>query len=266
MDLELKGKTALVTGSTRGIGKAISIVLANEGANLAIVGRSKDRLDKSAKDIFIKTRSKAFQVVADTGEDESVENMIDLVSRHFGTIDILVNCAATPLGQVPLVTGEHFNNQLFLDDINVKVMGYIRCIKAVVPIMKKNNSGRIINIAGLASRNVGSIVGSIRNSALVSITKNLSYELGAYGISVCGVHPGYTKTESTEDKILKRSKNEGVSKDQIVSEMRSMNPLDKIIEASEVANVVAFLCSSKAIAINGDFISSAGGEGKSIYY
>ena len=256
MDLELKGKTALVTGSTRGIGKAISIVLANEGANLAIVGRSKDRLD----------RSKAFQVVADTGEDESVENMIDLVSRHFGTIDILVNCAATPLGQVPLVTGEHFNNQLFLDDINVKVMGYIRCIKAVVPIMKKNNSGRIINIAGLASRNVGSIVGSIRNSALVSITKNLSYELGAYGISVCGVHPGYTKTESTEDKILKRSKNEGVSKDQIVSEMRSMNPLDKIIEASEVANVVAFLCSSKAIAINGDFISSAGGEGKSIYY
>ena len=266
MDLELKGKTALVTGSTRGIGKAISIVLANEGANLAIVGRSRDRLDKSAKDIFTKTGSKVFQVVADTGEDESVENMIDLVSRHFGTIDILVNCAATPLGQVPLVTGEHFNNQLFLDDINVKVMGYIRCIKAVVPIMKKNNSGRIINIAGLASRNVGSIVGSIRNSALVSITKNLSYELGAYGISVCGVHPGYTKTESTEDKILKRSKNEGVSKDQIVSEMRSMNPLDKIIEASEVANVVAFLCSSKAIAINGDFISSAGGEGKSIYY
>ena len=266
MDLELKGKTALVTGSTRGIGKAISMVLSNEGANLAIVGRSRDRLDKSAKDIFTKTGSKAFQVVADTGEDESVENMIDSVSRHFGTIDILVNCAATPLGQVPLVTGEHFNNQLFLDDINVKVMGYIRCIKAVVPIMKKNNGGRIINIAGLAARNVGSMVGSIRNSALVSITKNLSYELGAYGISVCGVHPGYTKTESTEEKILKRSKNEGVSKDQIVSEMRSVNPLDKIIEASEVANVVAFLCSSKAIAINGDFISSGGGEGKSIYY
>ena len=266
MDLELKGKTALVTGSTRGIGKAISMVLSNEGANLAIVGRSRDRLNRSAKDIFAKTGTKVFKVVADTGEDESVENMIDSVATNFGKIDILVNCAATPLSQVPVVTGEHFNNQLFLDDINVKVMGYIRCIKSIVPVMKKNNGGRIINIAGLASRNVGSMVGSIRNSALVSITKNLSYELGSYGISVCGVHPGYTRTESTEEKILNRSKNEGVSKDQIVSEMRSTNPLGKIIDAYEVANVVAFLCSSKAIAINGDFISAGGGEGKSIYY
>ena len=266
MDLEITGKIALVTGSTRGIGKAIAMVLSNEGANLAIVGRSKERLDSSAKDIFTKTGSKVFKVVADTGENESVYNMVDLVLGHFGTIDILVNCAATPLGQVPLVTGENFNNQLFLDDINVKVMGYIRCIKAVVPIMKKSDGGRIINIAGLAARNVGSMVGSIRNSALVSVTKNLAYELGGYGISVCGVHPGYTRTESTEATILKRSKSEGISKDEIVSEIRNANPLGKIIEASEVADVVAFLCSPKAIAINGDFISAGGGEGKSIYY
>ena len=117
MDLELKGKTALVTGSTRGIGKAISMVLSNEGANLAIVGRSRDRLNRSAKDIFAKTGTKVFKVVADTGEDESVENMIDSVATNFGKIDILVNCAATPLSQVPVVTGEHFNNQLFLDDM-----------------------------------------------------------------------------------------------------------------------------------------------------
>jgi len=266
MDLGFIGKTALVTGSTRGIGKAIAMALSSEGANLAIVGRSKYRLDSSAKDIFTKTGSKVFKVVAEIGEDESVDNMVDLVSSHFGTIDILVNCAATPLGEVPLVTGEHFNNQLFLDDINVKVMGYIRCIKAVVPIMKKNNGGRIINIAGSSARNVGSIIGSVRNSALVSVTKNLAYELGGYGISVCGIHPGYTRTESTDAKILKRSKSEDISKDKIVSEMRSANPLGKIIEASEVANVVAFLCSRKAVAINGDFISAGGGEGKSIYY
>ncbi len=266
MDLEISGKVALVTGSTRGIGKEIATALCFEGANVAIVGRSKERLDSSAKDILIKTGVKVFKIIGDTGNDESVEKMVKSIVEHFGTIDILVNCAATPLSQVPMILGEHFNNQKFLEDINVKVMGYIRCIKGIIPVMKKKHGGRIINIGGLAARNVGSIVGSVRNSALVSITKNLADELGIYGISVCGVHPGYTMTEATAGKILKRSQQEGVSEEQIIEEMKTANPLGKIIQASEVANVVTFLCSPKAVAINGDFICAGGGEGESIYY
>ena len=136
MDLELKGKVAIVTGGNRGIGKAIALELAREGANVAIVARDKAALESAASDIARVSNSiKVLQFSADTGDDAAVKKMVADVVSALGRIDILVNCAAQAGGQAkPPALGE-ITNEHFWADMNVKVMGYLRTAREVAPHM-----------------------------------------------------------------------------------------------------------------------------------
>src|SRR5205085_2317119 len=140
-------------------------------------------------------------VTADTGSDESVKSMVDRVASAFGHIDILVNCAAQPGGQRPPPKLAQITDDAFYSDVNVKVMGYLRCAREVAPHMIQQQWGRIISISGLAARSTGTIIGSIRNVAVVAMAKNLAEELGPHGINVTVVHPGLTRTEKTPDVV-----------------------------------------------------------------
>ena len=266
MELELNGKTAIVTGGSRGIGKAVARELVLEGAEVAIAARGMEALEAAAKEIQSETGRRIIPIQADTGSDASVKEMVAQAISSCGRLDILINCAARPLGSGQEPTVEEVTEDLFWADMNVKVMGYLRCIREVAPHMKKNHWGRIINISGHAARRAGSTIGSMRNVSVVAMTKNLADELGPFGINVSVVHPGLTWTERMPELIAERAKSQGISTDEVKRQLDQGNSVRKIIDAREVAYVVAFLASPKSIAITGDVIAAGGGVGSNIYY
>ncbi|HIF71844.1 MAG TPA: SDR family oxidoreductase [Dehalococcoidia bacterium] len=266
MDLKLLGKRAIVTGGSRGIGKAIARALAEEGVTIVIASRGKDELDATAEELTNETGSTVTGVVVDTGSDESVANLIAEAKAVLGGIDILVNCAARPGGQGAIPTLAGVTTEQFNDHMNIKVMGYLRCAREVAPLMTEQGWGRIINISGLASRSSGTVIGSMRNVAVSAMTKNLADELGPSGVNVTVIHPGLTRTEATAGVIAGRAEASGVSEDEIESQMAQGNSSRTIIDASDIAYVVTMLASPLSIAINGDGIAAGGGVGTAIHY
>ena len=266
MDLELSGKTAIVTGGSRGIGKAIASELALEGVDVAIVARGLEALEATARELARDTGRRIVPISADTGNQESVRAMVRQAVESLGHLDILVNCAATPGGQGPVPRLPEITEELFWDDMNVKVMGYLRCAQEVTPHMRQQGWGRIINISGLAARRSGSTIGSMRNVAVAALTKNLADELGPQGINVTVVHPGATRTERTSQVIADQALRRGVSSEEIERGMSESNSVRRLIDAREIAYVVTFLASPRSGAINGDAIVAAGGAGRAIHY
>ena len=146
-------------------------------------------------------------------------------------------------------------------------MGYLRCARAVAPHMKAQRWGRIVNISGLAARQSGNTVGSIRNVAVAALTKNLADELGPRGINVTVVHPGLTRTERTAALVAARAAGAGHERGgDRAAQMAEGNSIRHLVDAREVADVVVFLCSPKSVAINGDAIAAGGGAPRAIHY
>ena len=267
MDLELAGKFAIVTGGSRGIGKAVARQLAREGVVVAIVARGQEALSAAAEEIAESTGRRIVPVVADTTSESSVNDMVRTALTSFGRVDILVNSAADPGGSVSPPPGlAQVSDQTFFYDMNVKVMGYLRCAREVAPSMMSNRWGRIVNIGGMAGRRSGNLLSATRNAALVAATKNLADELGPHGINVTIVHPSMTRTERTPRLIAERAQREGVSDDEMERRMAAQNSVRRFIDADDVAFVVTMLCSPRAVAINGDVIAAGGGSERSIYY
>ncbi len=251
MDLELEGKRAIVTGGSRGIGKQIARVLGFEGVDVAIAARDAERLATTAEELATETGRRVLPYTVDTGDDDSVRDMVNRAVADLGGVDILINGAAMPGGFAPPPKLDGITVEALWDDINVKVMGYIRCAQAVAPHMMAQGWGRIINLSGMAARQSGTTIGSMRNVAVVAMTKNLADELGEHGINVTVVHPGGTRTERTTPEAEERL---------------AGNTIRRAVDALDVANVVAFLSSPKAVAITGDVIAAGGGVGRAIHY
>jgi NAD(P)-dependent dehydrogenase (short-subunit alcohol dehydrogenase family) len=181
MDLQLSGKTAVITGGSKGIGKACARLLAEEGVDVAILARNQRTLDATAAEIAAATSRRVLAIACDTGDTASVNAAFERAAKELGRLDILVNCAAQPGGAPPRPGIEHLPDENFVEQMNVKVLGYARCARAAVPHMKANGWGRIINISGLAARQTGNAIGSMRNVAVSALTKNLADELGPFG-------------------------------------------------------------------------------------
>jgi NAD(P)-dependent dehydrogenase (short-subunit alcohol dehydrogenase family) len=265
MDLQLAGRRALVTGGSRGIGKAVALLLAEEGCDVAIAARTSGPLENAAADLAAASGRRVVPLAVDTGSLESVTAMVASAVDSLGGVDILVNSAAKPMGQAPPPKLADITDQLFWDDVNVKVLGYLRCAQAVVPLMAAQGWGRIINISGLGARNTGSAVGSMRNVAVAAMTKNMADELGPQGINVTVVHPGLTRTEATPGVISRLAAARGLSEAE-AEQLMTTNSVHRLITAEEVAWVVAFLASPRSIAINGDAVACGGGQPGAIHY
>ena len=267
MDLELAGKSAIVTGGSRGIGKAIARELAREGVDVAIVARGREALEATAAELAEETGRRIVALAADTGDDASVRDMVEQAAEAFGHLDILVTCAAQPAGQsIPPRLAE-ITDAHFWADMNVKVMGYLRCAREVAPHMIRQGWGRIVMVSGLAARQTGSgSIASMRNAALVAMAKNLADELGPHGINVTVVHPGTTRTEKTPGVLAEQARRLGISPEEAEQRLAAGNALHRLIDAREIAYVVTFLASPRAVAINGDVVAAGGGVGRAIYY
>lgn len=265
MDLQLAGKRAIVTGASRGIGFAVAEALAGEGVDIALVARDRDALQAAAERLA-GTRRRAVPIVADTTDDAAVQAMVAAAVTELGGVDILVNAAAKPGGSSrPRGIVELADEDVRIE-IETKVLGYLRCARAVAPHMVAQGWGRIVNISGLAARQSGNTVGSIRNVAVAAMTKNLADELGPSGINVTVVHPGMTVTERTPGLIAQRAAARGVSEAEAQASMASGISIGRMITAAEVADVVAFLASPRSVAINGDAIAAGGGTRGVIHY
>ncbi len=265
MDLDLKGKVAIITGGGRGIGKAAGRSLAREGVDIALASRDRAVLEATRQQIEQESGVKVRAYPTETGDDASVKALVEGVMRDFGRIDILVNAAATAAGQSKPPKLSEITNEAFFAELNTKVLGYVRTAREAAPHMTKPG-GRIINISGLAARTTGSIIGSIRNIGVAATTKNLADELAPLGITAICIHPGNTRTEKTAALIERRAREEGVSTAEIEKRMGGGSLAKRIIDAEEVGDVIALLASPKAAIINGDVITAGGGMPGTIYY
>jgi NAD(P)-dependent dehydrogenase (short-subunit alcohol dehydrogenase family) len=268
VDLELVGKRAIVTGGSRGIGLAVAKALAAEGAHVALVARDAEALAAAKAAVQEAGGLNGGQVITvscDTGDDHAVRHMAADVAAAFGGVDILVNAAAR-VNTGAAVGIEQFDEAEFTEQVNVKVLGYLRCARAVAPSMKANGWGRIINVSGLAARSSGAITGTVRNVAVAAATKNLADELGHHGVNVTVVHPGVTVTEKTPEILALRAERAGTSVAEVEKQVGASVSIGRLVTAAEVADVVAFLASPRSVAINGDAIAVGGGARGPVYY
>jgi NAD(P)-dependent dehydrogenase (short-subunit alcohol dehydrogenase family) len=270
MDLGLQGKYAIVAGGGRGIGKAIALELAREGVDTVIVSRSKEQLEQAARELEGETGRRVIPLAADVTSKEQVDRTIAQAVERLGGLHILVNSASLPGGTATGPIDTIVDEEL-LNDFDVKYMGALRCARAAIPYLKTQGWGRIINISGTNARNAGNLSGGARNGALVHFTKTLAVQLGRYGITVNCIHPGTTRTERTPSLLASRAKELGVSPEEV--EQRDFahgsprgNAIGRMVDASEIAYLTAFLASDKAWAISGELVVATGGAGQSVYY
>jgi NAD(P)-dependent dehydrogenase (short-subunit alcohol dehydrogenase family) len=256
MDLGLAGRVALVTGGSKGIGLAVARQLSEEGAELVLVSRTEADLAAAAGSIAARTGRVPRYAAADVGDDASVAALAERV----GPVEILVNAAATP-------NAGGFPESELADQINVKVGGALRTARAFAPGMVAAGWGRIINISGLGARQAGSVVGSVRNVAVVAMTKNLADELGPQGVNVTVVHPGTTVTERTPAMIARLAEQRhGGDTAAAERALAGGASIGRLVTAAEVADVVTFLASPRSVAINGDVVAVGGGARGPIFY
>jgi len=272
MDLGLRGKHAIVTGGSLGIGKAIARELAREGADVAIVARTKEQLEATARELAAETGRRVIALAADVTSRAQVDAMVAQASNQLGGLHILVNSGSPPGGSAG-ATGpiESVVDEDLLQDFNVKYVGALRCARAVIPFLKEQKWGRIINISGTNARNAGNLSGGARNTSLVHMTKTLAVQLGRFGITVNCVHPGTTRTERTPRLLAARATELGITPEE--AEKRDFTPdsprgnaICRMVDASEIAFVTVFLASDRSWAISGELVVATGGAGRSVYY
>jgi NAD(P)-dependent dehydrogenase (short-subunit alcohol dehydrogenase family) len=248
VDLKLTGKRALISGGSKGIGLAIARALLAEGAHVALSARGEE-VGEVAAALAEQTGGTVIGVRADTADDAAVRAAVAEVVERLGGVDILVNTAAAPWRPAMRTTTIEVTDEQMREHFEVKALGYLRMARAAAPHMIENGWGRIVNISGLGARNAGSAVQTVRNVAVSAITKNLADDLGRHGINVTVVHPGVTRTESGPDP-----------------EPEPSNSIHRIVDAAEVADVVAFLASPRSVAITGDAVAVGGGVPGPVFY
>ena len=261
LNLGLEKKVILVTASSRGLGKAIAIAMAKEGAYLVICAREKADLMQTAK-IIDKYGVKCLAIQCDLTKYEDVKNLIKKALEVFGTIDVLVaNCGGPPAGSFSDFKIEDW--KMAIDQV---LMSSIYLCKEVIPIMKRRKNGRIIIITSVSVKQPikGLILSNVTRAGVAGLSKSLSEEFGKDNILINIVCPSYTHTQRVEDLADFLSRKEQISKEEIIHNWGNLNALGRIAEPEEIANVVAFLASTQASHITGVALQIDGGYVKSL--
>lgn len=263
MDLRLKGKTALVTGGSEGIGKGIALGLAQEGVDVAICARRKEPLEAAAAEIAKATGRKIVAIPADLTKPADAEKFVNDAAKALGgRIDILVNNAgAAPGGTLEFLTEEHWAQALQL-----KFMGYVRCTKHAMPYMIKQRGGRVVNLIGNDGIKVSywEIAPGAANAAGQNFTKALAGQYGKHNISFCAVNPGPVRTERWAGLVKAMARDMNISVEEADKLAPSAIPLGRIAEVDEVSDLVVYLCSPRAHFVNGTMIEIDGGQQKDV--
>ncbi len=262
MDLELKGKVAIVGGASKGLGRACAEVLAEEGVRLLICSRTQVDLEKAAQEIRDKTKAQVFAFAGDLEQHATIKELVAAAIKEFGRLDVLVNNSGGP----PLAKSFDATEEQWATAVQRSLLYFARMSREAIPHLKKQGGGRIINI--LAS----TVYQPIANLALsgatrmgvVAFAKSLADEVGRDGILVNNVCPGSLLSERMLGNVKSRAKELGISLEDALVERAKETAIGRIGEPRELANLVAFLASGKSSYITGTTIRVDGGLVRSV--
>ena len=262
MDLQLAGKTAFVTGGSEGIGKGIARALAREGVDIAICARRREPLEAAAEEIARETGRRIVPIQADLTRDEDARNFIEEGHRALGRVDIMVNNAGSAPGGVL----EHLSEADWAQALQLKFMGYVRCLRYVLPIMVRQGGGRVVNLIGNdgVKPSYWEIAPGAANAAGQNLTLSLAGQYGKYGISFVAVNPGPVRTERWAGLVRAMARDMKLSYEEADRLAPSSIPMGRIAEVEEVANLVAMLASPLTHFVNGSMIEIDGGQDKAL--
>jgi 3-oxoacyl-[acyl-carrier protein] reductase len=260
MNLGLADKVAIVTGGSRGIGKAIARRLAEEGANVVIAARSREVVEQAVDELRERTGGNVEGIVADVTDTAQVRNLMSRVNEKYGRLHILVNNAGK-------ATGSHFEDisyEEWRSDFDLKVFGAIRCCREAIPYIKDSGGGSIINITASNAKTPGasSLPSSAARAAGFALTKALSKDLAQFRITVNTVCVGTIKTTNL-DRDRRREAPHLTLEEYFVERGREL-PLGRFGEPEEVGDLVAFLVSERARYITGTSVNIDGGTAGTI--
>jgi len=241
----LNGRVAIVTGASRGIGRAIAEIFAREGARVVICGRKQEALDQVAREIGPLVKPVACHV----GRPDQIENMLAITAREFGQVDILVNNAATNISFGPCL---EIDESQFDKMIEVNLKSAFRLVKAVAPGMCARGNGSIVNIASIAGLRpqLHSLLYSMTKAALIMMTQSYALELGPKGVRVNAIAPGLIQTTLSEHYWKEEAQRDAVLAKQ---------PIKRLGQPSDVAELALLLASDKGSYITGQTLRVDGG-------
>jgi len=263
MNLGLRGKNAIISASSKGLGKACAEELASEGCNITIFSRNLKNIQKTAKEIQFKYNVKVLSLKADTSNPNDLKNVVRQTKKELKNIDILINNSGGP----PFGYFEDFKSQDWQKALELNLLSIVNLTREVLPTMKEQKWGRIINITSVAVKQPidGLILSNTARTAVIGLTKTLSNEYAKYNILFNNVCPGRIMTDRIIELAKKKAQLTKKSFNSVIKEMESDIPVGRIGDPRELSSLVAFLASEKSSYITGNTIQIDGGLVKNLY-
>lgn len=255
--MKLDNRLTLITGGGRGIGRAIALAFAREGASVVVAARSLDQIDSVANEVRA-NGAIAASIACDVADGASVQQMFSQIRDQFGRgPDILVNNA----GIAESATVDKTSDELWERHIGVNLSGTFFCTRAVVPAMMAVGWGRIINIASIAGKTGAPYIAAYSASkhGVLGLTRSVALEVALKGVTVNAICPGYVDTEMTSRGIENITAKTGKNADDALAALKRMSPQNRLVTSEEVAALALFLASEDGRGINGQAINVDGG-------
>jgi len=263
MDLGLRGKKALVTGASRGLGFATAFALAKEGADIVINSRNKEMLSDAAKQIAEVTTSKVIPLAGDVSDAKVPQELIKDSAEALGGLDLLLTNSGGP----PPGSFESFDDATWLKAVDLSFLSHVRLIRAALPFLRESSNASVLTVSSYSVKQpIQNLVlsNSIR-AATVNLTKTLALELGGDGIRFNSILPGWTKTERVNELLAARAEANQSSIEEEFAKQAKDSPLRRMATPEEFANVAVFLLSPAASYLTGVMLSVDGGMVKGVY-
>ena len=260
MDLNLTSKVAFVTGASKGIGREVATRLAHEGCDVVVTARGREDLDKTAAAIATDTGRKVVAQAGDMSQSADVDRCVQAALDEFGRIDILVTCAGSSPGGLL----EELTDEQWMESLNLKFMGYVRTVRAVVPHMAERGSGAIVLVVGNdgLKPSYWEMTAGAANAADLNFASSIADQYGPQGVRVNTVNPGPVDTDRWDGLEKAFARDMGVDQAEARRRAEASIPLGAITQPQEVAALVAFLASDVARSVHGAHVPIDGAQRK----